>query len=317
MWDAIALVAGILLLYFGAEWFVKGAAGLGHTLGVRPLVIGLTVVAYGTSMPELVVSMVAAVKGMSGIALGNVVGSNLANLGLILGITALIRRLAVEGTLIRRELPVMFGSTLLLPAVLIDGVVSRLEGILLLLLAVIFTVLTARSAAPAPGAAAAVEADVEAVGAPPAKGVSRLVAVGLAGLLLLVGGGQAFVSGASGLALRFGIDERVVGLTVASIGTSAPELAASIVAAVRGHASIAIGNVIGSNIFNVLFVLGGVAAVHPIQGALRAYEFDLIALVMVSAVALFLLRGARLMRRSEGAVLLVFYVVYLAMLVAL
>ena len=139
MWNGTILLAGILLLYLGAAWLVKGAAGLGRSLGVRPLIIGLTVVAYGTSVPELVVSLVAAGNGMSNLALGNVIGSNLANLVLILGLTAMLAPLAVEGSLIRREAPVMFGTSLLLPLLLLDGVVSRAEGLGLLALAIVFT----------------------------------------------------------------------------------------------------------------------------------------------------------------------------------
>ena len=161
---ASTLLAGLLLLYFGAEWLVKGAAGLGRSLGIRPLVIGLTVVAYGTSMPELVVSAVAALHGSGAIAVGNVIGSNIANLGLILGITALIAPVAVEGRLIRREVPVLAVSTVLVPLVLYDGAVSRLDAAVLLGGACLFTVYTLLSRAPAESeeCAALIEADAEA-----------------------------------------------------------------------------------------------------------------------------------------------------------
>jgi cation:H+ antiporter len=321
MWNGINLLSGVLLLYLGAEWLVKGAAGLGRSLGVRPLVIGLTVVAYGTSAPELVVSMVAAFHGMGNLALGNVIGSNLANLGLILGLTALIAPLTVEGTLIRREAPVMFGVSVLLPLVMMDGTVSRAEGAALLVLAGGFTYMAASSSVRRPkrtGAetAAAIEKDAEAAGAPPGTGRVRLAMIAVLGLVLLVAGGQVFVSGASGLALALGVSQRVVGLTVAAIGTSTPELAASIVAALRGHPSIAVGNVIGSNIFNVLFVLGGVASVRPISGSAATFRLDLVWLVLFSALGLALVRGARSIRRSEGAVLMACYAGYLWLLVA-
>ena len=140
MWNGITLIAGILLLYLGAEWLIKGAAGLGRSFGIRPLVIGLTVVAYGTSAPEFVVGVVAGAKGMNNLVLGNVIGSNLANLGLVLGMTAMLAPLAVDGSLIRREAPVMFVTSLLIPILLLDGVVSRAEGLILLLIAAIFTV---------------------------------------------------------------------------------------------------------------------------------------------------------------------------------
>lgn len=317
MWDWIALAGGILLLYFGAEWLVKGAAGLGRAFGVRPIVVGLTVIAYGTSMPELVVSGIAAVHGMPAIALGNVIGSNIANLGLILGITAAISPLAVEGTLIRRELPVMLATTLLIPLLVADGTVERWEALLLLSGAVAFTWVTARFARPDAERAAHLEADVEAVGAPHAEGKVRLSIIALIGLILLIAGGQLFVTGASGIAIAMGISQRVVGLTVAAIGTSAPELAASIVAALRGHASMAVGNVIGSNIFNVVFVLGGVGMIRPIKGSVETFGFDVFVLAGITLLAMAFLRGARIMVRWEGAALLICYAAYLTALVVM
>ena len=315
MWYGTALLSGILLLYIGAEWLIKGAAGLGRAVGVRPLVVGLTAVAFGTSMPEFVVSAVAAVKGMSGIALGNVVGSNIANLGLILGITALLKPLVVEGSLTRRELPIMLATSLALPLLLAGGVVSRLDALILLLGAAGFTYLMARSAVPGPAEVAALEADAEAAGAPRGTGRVRLTLIALVGLILLVVGGQALVTGASGIALALGISQRVVGLTIAAIGTSAPELAASVVAALRGHPSIAVGNIVGSNIFNVLFVLGGAAAIRPITSPLNTFGFDLAVLAAISVLATLLLRQERPIGRRAGALLLACYIAYLAALV--
>ena len=309
------LIAGIVLLYLGAEWLVKGAAGLGRAFGVRPVVVGLTAVAYGTSMPELVVSLAAAMDGKSGLALGNVIGSNLANLGLILAVTVILAPVIIESSLSRRETPVMLGAALLLPLILTDGVISRLEGLLLLSGAAAFTYLTARSGLPSSKEMAEVEADAEAVGAPPGKGKLRLGLIALFGLALLVIGGEAFVAGASGLALTFGISERIVGLTIVSVGTSAPELAASIVAALRGHPSLAIGNVVGSNIFNVLFVLGGVAAIQPVPGTLEAFGFDVAAMAALSLLTLLLFRYGGSLSRREGLLLLGCYVAYLATLI--
>ena len=314
MWDGITLAAGILLLYLGAEWMIKGAAGLGRSFGIRPIVIGLTVVAYGTSMPEFVVGVVAGAKGMNSLVIGNVIGSNLANLGLVLGVTSMLAPLAVDGSLIRREAPAMFATSLLIPLVLMDGVVSRAEGIVLLLLAVVFTYVTARSSVQGKDGRNLSESDAEAAGAPPGSTRIRLAVIAVFGLVLLAVGGQAFVNGAAGLALRFGVSERVIGLTVAAIGTSTPELAASIIAGLRGHPSIAVGNVIGSNIFNVLFVLGGVAGIAPIGGSNAAFQLDLACLVALSALGLILVRGPRLIRRSEGALLASCYVGYLWLL---
>jgi cation:H+ antiporter len=317
MWNGTVLLTGVLLLYLGAEWLVKGAAGLGHSYGVRPLVIGLTVVAYGTSMPEFVVSSIAAWNGMSDLALGNVIGSNSANLGLILGLTVMVAPLAVEGSLIRLEAPLMLAVALVLPLLLWDGAVSRWEGFGLLGLAVLFTYLTARSSISRQGGKSFSETDAEAAGAPPGKGRPRLLAIALSGLVLLLLGGQLFVNGAGALAAAFGISQRVIGLTVAAVGTSTPELAASLVATLRGHPSIAIGNVIGSNIFNVLFVLGGAAAIHPVHGLPTAFAFDLVTLGLLSVLGLLLVRSARVIRRPEGALLLALYIAYISVLVFL
>jgi cation:H+ antiporter len=303
----------MLLLYLGAEWLVKGAAGLGLSFGIRPLVIGLTVIAYGTSAPELVVSLVSAFKGMGDLALGNVAGSNLANLGLILGVTAIIAPVSVDGSLIRREAPVMFAASLVLPLCLLDGVVSRAEGVALLVVAIGFTFFALKGSGGLPPGAM-VESDAEAAGAPSGEGVGRLAFIAAAGLSLLVVGGQVFVLGARGVALSLGLSERVVGLTVAAIGTSMPELAASVVAGLRGHSSMAVGNVIGSNIFNVFFVLGAVAVIRPVTGSFAAFRFDLVCLILLSAIGLILVRGARTLRRYEGVFLLAAYLVYLFLL---
>jgi cation:H+ antiporter len=318
--STLALALGLLMLYFGAEWLVKGSAGLARSLGVRPLIVGLTVVAYGTSMPELVVGAIAAAEGKGDIALGNVVGSNIANLGLILGVTALIAPVRVEGALIKREIPAFALTALLLPALLYDNVVSRLEAGVLLAGAAAFTALVTRSAmgaraiaATAEAGAEVVEADAEAAGAPHVEGRPKLAALAVLGLLLLLGGGKLFVDGASRLALALGMSERLVGLTIVAVGTSLPELAASVVAAVRGHASIAVGNVIGSNVFNVLFVLGGAGAVRPIEGSFRAMKADLVVLLGFTALGGILLRRERTLTRAEGALLVAGYVAFLAL----
>ncbi|MEO8598087.1 MAG: calcium:sodium antiporter [Candidatus Solibacter sp.] len=319
MWNGITLISGLLLLYLGAEWLIKGAAGLGRSFGIKPLLIGLTVVAYGTSAPEFIVSLVAGSKGMSNLAIGNVIGSNLANLGLVLGLTAILAPLAVDGSLIRGEAPVMFAVSLVIPILLTDGVVSRVEGLILLVLAGLFTYAAAHSARRerkdnAKDDQRTIETDAEAAGAPPGRSRLRLAGIAVFGLILLIVGGQAFVSGAAALALAFGLSQRVVGLTVAAIGTSTPELAASIIAGLRGHPSIAVGNVIGSNIFNVLFVLGGVSAIRPINGSVGGFRLDLACLVALSTLGLILVRGPRLIRRSEGTLLVVCYVGYLYLL---
>lgn len=301
--DFILLLLGGAGLYFGAEWLVLGASRLALTLGVSPLVIGLTIVSYGTSAPELVVSLVAAFEGRSAIALGNVVGSNIANIGLILGITALVAPPRVDASLRKRELPILFVATAALPAILIDGLIARPEAAVLFIGAIGFTYATFRWASPHPGG----ELDDE--GGPSNKWVLGLLV--LVGLSLLVGGGQAFVSGAAGVARRFGMSERLVGLTIVAVGTSLPELAASVVAAVRGHSELAIGNVVGSNLFNLLLVLGATSLLHPISGNLGDHVYDVGAMLVLTLVCIVSLSRARAVTRGEGVAYTLAYLAFL------
>lgn len=312
--DLLRLAGGIVLLYFGAEWLVRGASGIAKAFGVRPLIIGLTVVAYGTSMPELVVSTLAALDGKGAIALGNVVGSNIANLGFILGLTALIRPPEADGSLIRRELPVMVASALLVPLVLWDGTLSRLEGVLLLGGAIGFTVLLVRTAKEVPRASPLGEQAAAPPDPAPPTSKLRLSLLALAGLAALVGGGKVFVDGAVHLALSLGMSERMVGLTVVAVGTSLPELAASVVAALRGQSSLAIGNVIGSNIFNVLLILGGASVVAPMQVSLANMKLDLAVMTLLSVLATVMMSKRRLVSRSEGGLLVACYGGFLCIL---
>jgi cation:H+ antiporter len=315
--DFVRLGIGAALLYFGAGWLVSGSAGLARALGVRPLVIGLTVVAWGTSAPELVVSAAAALHGSSDIALGNVIGSNLANLGLILGITTLIAPPAVDGGLARREIPVLVGATLLLPLLILDGRIGRAESMALLVSAVLFTAWTIRQtgagkSSPRHGSATDTPeegsgSDTGSVEPGPISPRVRMVAMAVVGLILLVAGGKAFVDGSVGLARALGMSERVVGLTIVAVGTSLPELAASVVAALRGHSSLAIGNVIGSNIFNILLILGGAGSLRPIDGNLGAMRLEITALVGLTIFSAFLLRRERTISRIEGVSLLLLY----------
>ena len=308
----VSLVVGLLLLYLGAEWLVKGSTGLAALFGIRPFIIGLTLVAYGTSMPEVVVSSLAALEGKSDIALGNVVGSNIANIGLILGLTALITPVPVEGRLILREIPTLLVTALVVPLSLVNGEISRWESSLLLLGVVAFTMIAIRGGRREPlQNISLVEADAESAGAPAGTGKLRLTIIALVGLIALLFGGRVFVDGATGLALAFGISERVVGLTIVAMGTSAPELAASIVAAVRGHPGVAVGNVVGSNIFNVLFVLGGAGAIHPITGDLGRMWLDMSALLLFTIAGAVLVRTERRITRLEGLLLVIGYGVFL------
>jgi cation:H+ antiporter len=316
--DVVQLLGGGFMLYFGAEWLVGGASRLALSLRIPQLIVGLTVVAYGTSAPEVIVSIQAAVTGHGDVALGNVVGSNIANLGLILGLSVLIRPARVDGTLRRRELPLLLASTLAVPAILFDGAINMWESLALLLVAAGYTVWTvrgARSQATVAEAVAQTTVTAEAAdlgGAPSPGSRARNVLIAVTGLAVLLVGGQLFVSSAASLARTWGMSERLVGLTIVAIGTSLPELATSVIAALRGHSDIAVGNVIGSNIFNILLCLGAAGLVGSVATSPAALVVDLIVLVSITVVGLIFMRTARVFRRWEGAVLLVSYVGFLA-----
>ncbi len=309
--DVARLLLGIAILYLGAEWLIRGSAGVAAAFGVKPLVIGLTVVAYGTSAPELAVSTKAALDNVQPIALGTVIGSCAANISLILGITALVRPPQIDNRLIKREIPVLLGSAIAVPLCLRDGHLSRGEGMALVACAILFTAITLTVSArqldepaSARGGAASASGDDEAA--------SRLWAVlmSAAGLGLLVFGSNQFVSGARGVAAEFGMSERMLGLTVVAIGTSLPELIAAIVAATRGQAALAIGSVIGSNLLNVFLVLGIVAYLRPISFGERMHPVDGVGLVAITALAVVVMRGERRISRIEGAVLILAYVAF-------
>lgn len=305
--DLLLLTLGGAMLYFGAEWLVQGAAGLAVRLGVPPLLIGLTIVSYATSAPELAVSVSAASDGNSPLVLGNVFGSNIANIGLILGLTALISPPHSDGSMGKRELLVLLVATLGAPALLLDGTLGRLDGIVLIFGSVVFTWLTIRWSRSRP-------IDLDEVPSEETREKGTLILIGLLGLAVLIAGGESFVRGAVGLAQTLGVDERVIGLTVVAFGTSVPELAASVVAALRGHSDLAIGNVVGSNIFNILLVLGAAAAIDPISVNILELSTELTFLSALSLGAFIMLSRKRTVTRFEGILLTGSYVAFLGML---
>lgn len=308
------LLLGLVLLFVGGESLVRGSAALALRLGLTPLVVGLTVVAFGTSAPELVVSVKAALTGRGAIAIGNVVGSNILNIGLILGLTALIFPLKVQLQILRIDQPIMLGVTLLAVALLADLHVGKVEGALLvagLIAYTAFTVLAARKAKPG---AEVMEEFSESM--PPLRGsVWRDLAMIAAGLALLIFGSRFLVDGAVSVARSFGISEAVIGLTIVAAGTSMPELVACLVAAIKKEPDIALGNIIGSNIFNILGILGASALVRPLDGA-GIQQMDLYVMFAFAAVLVPILFTGRKMSRVEGAMLLAAYAGYIGFQVA-
>ena len=304
------LLLGLVLLFLGGEGLVRGAAALALRLGLTPLVVGLTVVAFGTSAPELMVSVKAALDGLGAIAIGNVVGSNSLNIGLILGLTALIYPLKVQLQILRLDQPIMVGVSFVAVVFLADLHVGRLEGALLvagLIGYTTFTVLAARKLKlPA-------EVKTEFVDAVPVPGGSiwRDLLFILVGLALLLAGSRFLVDGAVVLARSFGISEAIIGLTIVAMGTSMPELVACLVAAIKKEPDIALGNIIGSNIFNLLGILATSALVKPLDGA-GIKMIDLYVMLAFAVVLLPILFTGRKMDRWEGALLLAGYAGYIA-----
>jgi len=306
----VSILGGLVLLALGAEGLVRGSSSIALRMGVTPLVVGLTIVAFGTGSPEMVVSLQAALAGSSDLALGNIVGSNIANIALILGLAALARPLQVRSVLLWREMPVMIGVTLLLVILLRDGELGRVDGAILTAGAIAYTIgiyLASRRAR---------EADVAAEFAQemprPQANTSRSVALVVAGFTGLLIGAHILVNGAVVIAQALGLSQVVIGLTVIAIGTSLPELATSVVAALRNDADVAFGNVLGSNILNILLILGVVAMIQPIS-ATGLRTLDLAAMVGSAMLLYPLLWRGRILNRWEGGLLLVGYIAYLVL----
>ncbi len=311
MWMDIGfLVGGLLLLFLGGESLVRGSVAIAERLGISKLVVGLVIVGFGTSAPELLVSIQAVLSGSPDIAIGNVVGSNIANILLVLGVAALIVPIVNSDSSIRRDVTVMAVVSAALVAVLAHGEISRLIGVamlgaLALYLAITYSLERSREASAFAHQAEEVE-DIP-LSVPLASGAALL------GMILLVVGARLMVDGATGIARSFGISEAVIGLTVVAIGTSLPELATAIVASLRRHADVVLANVVGSNIFNVLAILGITAVITPIPVAARFAMTDgpiMLGVVLAAAILLFAIKQ---IGRPLGAVLLAAYIAYILM----
>ena len=307
--NVVLVVIGLIGLYLGGELLVRSASSLARALGISPMVIGLTVVAFGTSAPELAATLVAALRGAPELALANVVGSNVANIGLILGLTAVAYPLATNASFLRREVPWMLAATVLALPLLIDGRLLRVEGLLLWLALAVFLLAAFRSG----GAPAILVEDVGEAAAVRRRPWRDAIGVA-AGVAVLAYGAHALVTGATALALIWGVPERVIGLTLVALGTSLPELASSLVAALRRETDIILGNVIGSNLFNLLAVLGTAAVVHPIEVPPVGLRLDLAIMLGFALVVPPLMLADRRLGRRRGALLLVAYVSYVVWL---
>lgn len=312
MTSLLFIFAGLVLLFFGGEGLVRGSSALALRLGMTPLLVGLTIVAMGTSAPELVVSVKAALMGQGDISIGNVVGSNIVNIGFILGLTALICPLKVQLQVLKIDAPIMVLVSVLLFGVLRDLKVTLTEGVLLTVGMVVYTgfnIWLARRTA----ASAEVEAEYEQSVAKPARNVWFDLAFIAGGLVLLVFGSRFLVTGAVDIAKGLGVSEAVIGLTIVAVGTSMPELTACLVAAFRKEPDIALGNIIGSNIFNILGILGVASITKPLV-SVGISMFDLVVMVGFAAALVPFLWTGMMLKRWEGFVFLGSYAGYIAWL---
>lgn len=314
----LLLIGGLALLFVGGELLVRGASRLAAAAGISPLIVGLTVVAFGTSAPEMAVSVQAGLAGQADIAVGNVVGSNIGNVLFILGISALIAPLIVAQNIVRRDVPLMIGVSIGLWLMALDGVLNRLEGVVLFAGIVAYTVYAIREGR---RESAAVRSEYEAAFGKERKAATRESAVNLAlvvgGIGLLVIGAGWLVDGAVSIARWLGLSELIIGLTIVAMGTSLPELATSVIAAIRGQRDIAVGNVVGSNLFNILSVLGltAIAAPAGVQVPQVALNFDIPVMTAVAVACLPVFFSGYRIARWEGGLFLAYYVAYTAYLV--
>lgn len=316
MLDVTLIITGLIGLVWSSDRFVEGAAAIAKLVGLSPLIIGLTIVSIGTSAPEIVVSVIASLTGSGELAVGNALGSNIANTGLVLGLTLIIKSIAIDRTAARRELPQMLVATLLAGALLIDGNLSIVDGLILLSALLLFLSLLARRGP------SSLASDASAPLLSPFQAWVKF----LVGLLLLIISSRLLVMGAVNVASALGVSELVIGLSIVAIGTSLPELAASIMSALKGHSDIALGAVIGSNIFNLLIVLPVPGVLGPLALESNIFNRDwLVTFITAAVLIVFVWRAQRVaaanglifgeLGRAAGVSLFMIYVLYIATLI--
>jgi len=318
--QCILFIIGFLGVYFGAEWLVKGSSNLSRELGIRPLIIGLTVIAFGTSSPELAVSLTASIKESSEIAIGNIIGSNIANIGLVLGITAMIFPLKVERNIIKNELPLMIAISVVFYLMAMDKKIGFIDGSFLFTGIILFTGYHIYRTIKSNSRSCNLTSGTDMAGVADKQSLTRrknlllnilFIAIGLAGLLI---GAQLLVKGAIFIAGRCGISEMAIGLTAVAFGTSIPEMATSVVSAFRKEAELCVGNIIGSNIFNILMVIGSVTLIRPLNVTQETLFFELPAMLLFSAVLIPMMMGTWAINRIKGFILVFGYCAFVVLL---
>jgi cation:H+ antiporter len=321
--NIVLCLIGFLMLYYGAEWLVKGASSLARSLGITPVVIGLTVVAFGTSTPELVVSLISSITDKSMIALGNVVGSNICNIALVLGAAALFQPITSHRSVVQRDIPLMLFISTYLLALSLNSTLGRIEGATLFTGIILYTVFNYLVAKREARKGLSAEAVLEGLGVEEVEFIesrSRQAVLIVVGILGVVFGAKLVVDSAVAIMQVLGVSEKFIGLTIVAFGTSLPELATSVVAAIRKEMDISIGNLVGSNVFNIMSVLGAASLVRPIPIPGGFVESGLIVdyfvMMFTSALPWFFMRKTNTISRAEGAVLLACYVGYVVYLIA-
>ncbi len=308
---------GFVLLYFGAEWLVKGSSSLARSLGLSPIVIGLTVVAFGTSAPELVVSLISSIQGKSMIAVGNVIGSNICNIALVLGLSAMFNPIRSDPVVVRRDIPIMLAISVYLLVLTMNSTLGRVEGATLFGGIILYTIMNYSLAKKETTGAAEIESELNEIGFVASRPRQiLLIAAGIAGVVI---GAQVVVDNAVKIMTILGVSEKFIGLTIVAFGTSLPELATSVVAALRGEMDISIGNLVGSNVFNIMSVLGAASLVRPIPIPGGFFEsglwIDYLVMMFTSFLPWLMMRKDFTVKRSDGLILLLCYVGYLTYLI--
>jgi len=303
--DIVQIIAGLALLYYGGNFLVTGSVRIAHLLRISPFVIGATVIAFGTSAPELAVALLAAFKNSSELAMGNVIGSNIANIGLVLGVTACIASLSIAPARLKRESPPLLLASLLIVGIAWDLEINRYEGLFMVCLRLLYIW---RSFSHKEDLAEELEDEVSLFAGKTRPFQILLIIIGL---ILLVGGAKLLVTGGVGIARNLGVSEWLIGITIVAVGTSLPEIVSSIIAAKRGHGEMAIGNIFGSNIFNILMVLGLTASIHPLQ-IKEPIHPDLIITTAITLFLLGLIRyGNHSLEKLKGGMLIFVYCAYI------
>ncbi|MCI9596276.1 MAG: calcium/sodium antiporter [Firmicutes bacterium] len=306
--EYVLLIVGFVLLVKGADVFVDGSSDIARYFGIPSFIIGLTIVAFGTSAPEAAVSITAAVKGQNGIAVGNVIGSNMFNLLMVLGACALVKPCPVQPSILKKEYPLSIAATVLFILLALMGAgsgqdftLSQIDGLILLAVFILFVIMTIRKAKRNPVR--------ESFGSQKKPSLLKGVLLSIIGLAAIIVGGQVVVNSASAIAASFGVSQTLIGLTIVAIGTSLPELVTSIAAALKGETDIAVGNVIGSNLFNILLVLGASVSIHPIKvEMINLYDAGI--LVAVSLLIMIPSAAKKEIRRGWGLLFLLLYAAY-------